>query len=727
MKRFFYISVLLIIGILVPTSICFSGTFTNQNLVIDQNYQLINKQRVSRTVYEYTYRANITNNGSKDVQNVTATVTSADPNTTVVDGDLNFGNVAAGATVTSTDTFSIRHDRRYPMDWSKLVWSIQSTNKSRVIEFIRANPDTIFVGEPATVTVTVQIGADPELIMNQIYLLRVESTGNVLENYGLMYDDGTHGDSLIGDGTFTTQIRLDESDEGQVLLMVEANYSAPPTTAYSDIVNIAVMPSPSPEVVDQVLLRNAQISEEFDNLAAQEGYDKAREDILSQLQNDPFIKEAYLSTDGSTIVITYTSGLSGGILTSPVGYKNTPENRVGTFASHPDFNNATIIASTLNNTCVDCNILSNAFTLNQVKNFDNKGVLYLDTHGSIYGQNNATSPIAILTGEAVFSISGISISHLKDWQRGRIVPLSAHGTNYWAFLPSFIQAYCHNFPDSLIVISACYSLKNRTMANAFLYAGAATYVGWSGTVSTSFSNESSGIDNIFFSRLANGDSVEEAFNKWTLPQRTDPSTEAIFEYVGDGSLTLPKELIENGNFETGDLSGWTTGFTVGGDFPEYSGPGGYWTVISERKYDGTYSARLGRFDQTYTQGLQGPPQPGDEPSGREWIYQDVKLPPNSHKILSFYYKIRTYDTAVWDWFDAFIIDPDTGARLATIVSKAGKPGTDYGEYWESDWQKVTYDLTPFAGKTIRIQFECREDGWGDQTAVYLDKISIPCD
>ena len=338
-----------------------------------------------------------------------------------------------------------------------------------------------------------------------------------------------------------------------------------------------------------------------------------------------------------------------------------------------------------------------------------------------------TSPIAILTSETVSSFLTIPTSHFWDWLRGRIVSFGVHGTNYWAFLPSFIQAYCHNFPNSLIVISAChsyYGLQNRTMAKAFLNAGAATYVGWSDTVLDSFAIA---IDNTFSSRLAKGDSVKEAFDKWTLAQRTDPNTGAIFGYVGDGDLTLPQELIENGNFETGDLSGWTTGFTVGGDFPQYSGPGGYWTAISERKYDGTYSARLGRFDQTYTQGLYGAPQPGDEPSGREWMYQDVEIPSNSHKTLSFYYKIRTYDTAVWDWFDAFIIDPDTGARLATIVSKAGKPGYDYGEYWESDWQEVTYDLTPFAGKTIRIQFECREDGWGDQTAIYLDKISIPCD
>ena len=140
MKRFFYISVLLLIGILLPTGICFSGTSTGQNLVIDQNYQLINKHRVSRTVYEYTYKADLTNSGTDDVQNVTATVTSTDPHTTVVDGDLDFGDVPAGATVTSTDTFSIRQNRRYPLNWSDLVWDIQfSAIPTEPVEFDEGN------------------------------------------------------------------------------------------------------------------------------------------------------------------------------------------------------------------------------------------------------------------------------------------------------------------------------------------------------------------------------------------------------------------------------------------------------------------------------------------------------------------------------------------------------------------------------------------------------------
>ena len=748
MKRFFYRSILLLVAILVPTGICFSGASTGQNLIIDQNYQLISKHRVSRTVYEYTYKANIINNGSNDVQNVTATVTSTDQHTTVVDGDLDFGDVAAEATVTSNDTFTIRQDRRYPINWSKLVWSIQSTSISRVIEFISANPDTVFVGEPATVTVTVQIGADPELLMDQIYLLRVDSTGNVLENYGLMYDDGTHGDSLIGDGTFTTQIQLDESGEGQVLLMVKANYSALPTIGHSEIAIIDVLKHITDEDYLKAVNMPNDVEQQYDELVAQYGEEEARNKTVEWLKQQPDIATAGISENGYGIWWVFESGILGGLMLTPGNQKGSIGSKKAInlspyydyFSPQDDYDGA--FKELKNSECpkfISSFYLNDLASVEKFKDLSNYGVIVISSHGDNwyngilswwhdhFGEDidffeNWLSQVIIYTGTEA-SIANKD-KYEADLRKHRLV--IGNGAHF-CITPSFIVHYNGSFPKSLVYISSCRSLYNSTMADAFLSKGAKVYFGYTDYVQVPYAFN---CGKSLFKHLVKGEKAKEAFDH-TIGENGEHETHdgdtAYFKMKGDGDLTVAfKELVENGNFEKGNLSGWTTGFTVGGDFPEYSGPGGYWTAISERKYDGTYSARLGRFDQTYTQGLHGPPQPGDEPSGREWMYQDVKIPPNSHKTLSFYYKIRTYDTAVWDWFDAFIIDPDTGARLATIVSKAGKPGTDYGEYWESDWREVTYDLSPFVGQTIRIQFECREDGWGDQTAVYLDKISIPC-
>lgn len=90
------------------------------------DYTLIDSKRISRVVYEYTYQAQIANNDAA-VLNVVAQANSSSEHTTIVDGELVFGYVPAGATVTSTDTFTIRQDRRYPFDQSAVSWDIQST------------------------------------------------------------------------------------------------------------------------------------------------------------------------------------------------------------------------------------------------------------------------------------------------------------------------------------------------------------------------------------------------------------------------------------------------------------------------------------------------------------------------------------------------------------------------------------------------------------------------
>lgn len=90
-------------------------------LTVD-NYTLVSSKRVSRVEYEYTYRADVNNNGG-DVKNVMAQVSSSSPYTTVIEGVLDFGDVLAGASITASDTFIIKHNRRYPLDWSGISWN----------------------------------------------------------------------------------------------------------------------------------------------------------------------------------------------------------------------------------------------------------------------------------------------------------------------------------------------------------------------------------------------------------------------------------------------------------------------------------------------------------------------------------------------------------------------------------------------------------------------------
>jgi hypothetical protein len=89
------------------------------------HYELVRVQRVSAELNEYTYRAWLTNFGTP-LAGATATVRSLAHATTVVDATLTFGPVATGRTVTSADTFSVRHHRKHPFSrlWPELRWTV---------------------------------------------------------------------------------------------------------------------------------------------------------------------------------------------------------------------------------------------------------------------------------------------------------------------------------------------------------------------------------------------------------------------------------------------------------------------------------------------------------------------------------------------------------------------------------------------------------------------------
>ena len=96
-----------------------------QDIQID-HYKLISSKRLSRTIYGNTYKADVRNGSDADL-NIAASLSSTSTSIVVADGSLSFGDVPAGATVQSNDTFSLRVDRRKPFDLSALQWSPQTT------------------------------------------------------------------------------------------------------------------------------------------------------------------------------------------------------------------------------------------------------------------------------------------------------------------------------------------------------------------------------------------------------------------------------------------------------------------------------------------------------------------------------------------------------------------------------------------------------------------------
>ncbi|MFH2091142.1 MAG: hypothetical protein ABIJ31_02155 [Pseudomonadota bacterium] len=122
MKRKILVSVLFI------TSLIIVGLHTAamaESALEYNSHTQVSKKRIDRFVYEYSFTVTITNNG-QDADAVKATFSINSPYTTIIDSEVTFGNISAGTTVTSTDTYTIQQDRRYPFDTDAVTWSFFS-------------------------------------------------------------------------------------------------------------------------------------------------------------------------------------------------------------------------------------------------------------------------------------------------------------------------------------------------------------------------------------------------------------------------------------------------------------------------------------------------------------------------------------------------------------------------------------------------------------------------
>lgn len=86
----------------------------------------VSETRVSRTDYDYVFKVSI-QNGSTALTNASETLTAAGQGTTILDGSVQIGALAANALVTPADTITLRQNRLFPFNLQALVWSAAGT------------------------------------------------------------------------------------------------------------------------------------------------------------------------------------------------------------------------------------------------------------------------------------------------------------------------------------------------------------------------------------------------------------------------------------------------------------------------------------------------------------------------------------------------------------------------------------------------------------------------
>ena len=104
----------------------------------------VSETRVGRTTFDYVFKVTI-QGGSIDYGQALARVINVGSGTSIVDGEVQIGNIANGATLEASDTITLRHDRAIAFNLSAITWAVTATPVARSVE-IAPNAVTFKIG-----------------------------------------------------------------------------------------------------------------------------------------------------------------------------------------------------------------------------------------------------------------------------------------------------------------------------------------------------------------------------------------------------------------------------------------------------------------------------------------------------------------------------------------------------------------------------------------------------
>lgn len=163
------------------------------------------------------------------------------------------------------------------------------------------------------------------------------------------------------------------------------------------------------------------------------------------------------------------------------------------------------------------------------------------------------------------------------------------------------------------------------------------------------------------------------------------------------------DILVNGGFETGDLTGWTPSTTSCGAPPP--GP-----AVSAFTHTGSYSLLVGTPSGAC---------PSTEPCGQSWVSQAVTIPAQvGYASLSFWYWPISCDTFGGDYQICRINDLTAGTNTTVLMNS---PASN-----SQAWTRVTFSMNQFIGHSITINFGIIQDGTvpGYPTAMYIDDAAL---
>ena len=110
--------------------------------VLPVKYEKVNFSWKSDTLFEGTIKLYMQNNTGEDIRDVAATISSTPANTKVIDGNVSFGDIMAGQTLLSQDSFTVQTDTGNPADPNEgITWEIRYKDQDGKVHVLQAVPE----------------------------------------------------------------------------------------------------------------------------------------------------------------------------------------------------------------------------------------------------------------------------------------------------------------------------------------------------------------------------------------------------------------------------------------------------------------------------------------------------------------------------------------------------------------------------------------------------------
>jgi uncharacterized repeat protein (TIGR01451 family) len=188
----------------------------------------------------------------------------------------------------------------------------------------------------------------------------------------------------------------------------------------------------------------------------------------------------------------------------------------------------------------------------------------------------------------------------------------------------------------------------------------------------------------------------------------------LFGLTSWAPRAIAGDLVVNGGFESGDFGpAWVHGaIHRNSEQPDKADH----AVVLDLPYTGNYSALIGFKHIKQIQVTLA------------YMCQDVSIPSNiSHATFGFKYRMQGYDSQEHDPFMVEIRDT-AGNPLERVVTsgfpESSESFKDAGWVFDDGLAPAGYDLTAYAGQTIRLYFEqANLDNWYE-TWAYIDDVSL---